>query len=70
MSGRVLYVGLWVLCIALALADLVYHKHVTFEAEEWTGFFALFGFVGCALLALVARLVRAPLKREEDYYDR
>ena len=70
MSGRTLYVALWIACITLALADLVYRKHVYFAAEEWPGFFALFGFVGCVLLALVARLVRAPLKRERDYYDR
>ena len=44
------------------------------HAERWweglPGFYAVYGFVGCALLVLIAKVLRKVLMREEDYYDR
>lgn len=63
----------WALCIACAalfLADAFYHKHPYFEAEEWFGFYAIYGFVMCVALVLAAKWMRKIIMRDEDYYDR
>lgn len=57
------------ICALLFAADGVYHKHPYFEAESWFGFYAIFGFVMCVGIVLVARGLRAVLMRDEDYYD-
>lgn len=52
-------------------SDFIYHRHTYFAWEEWPAFYAVFGFVACVLLVLVAKYVLRPLvKREEDYYER
>jgi hypothetical protein len=33
------------------------------------GFYALFGFVACVTLVLIAKQMRKILKRKADYYD-
>ncbi len=65
---RVLYT-LYSLCAVLLLADLFYHRHSVHPWDSWWGFYAVYGFVGCVLLVLVARLLRRVVKRPEDYYD-
>jgi hypothetical protein len=55
-----------------AIADAVLLEH---HGEFWWsdiyGFFALFGFVGCLAIIVVAKLVLGPLlQRDEDYYKR
>lgn len=63
---------IWVLCavcVFLFLADAIYHKHPHFEAEKLFGFYAIFGFVVCVALVLVAKWLRTFLMRDEDYYD-
>ena len=64
---------LWALYLACALllaADLFIHRHVEHAWESLWGFYALFGFVACVLLVLLAKQLRKILKRPEDYYDR
>jgi len=61
---------LYLACALLLAADLFIHRHVTHPWESLWGFFALFGFVACVLLVLLARQLRKILKRPEDYYDR
>lgn len=57
-------------CVIIFLVDLVISKHPHFEWEEWTGFYAVFGFVACVILVLVAKYVLRPIvMRKEDYYD-
>lgn len=63
----------WWLCAACALlfvADGFYAKHPHFEAEQWFGFYGIFGFVACVALVLAAKALRRLLKRPEDYYDK
>jgi di/tricarboxylate transporter len=56
--------------VLLLVLEVVIHKHAYFSWEDWPGFYAIFGFVACVLLALVAKYILRPLlKREEDYYD-
>ena len=57
-------------CGLLFAADWFYHKHVQMEWEAWYGFYALYGFVACVSLVLIAKELRKILMRKEDYYDR
>jgi phosphatidylserine synthase len=61
--------ALFAVCAALFLADTFYHKHSNFEAENFFGFYAIFGFVVCVALVLAAKGMRVFLMRSEDYYD-
>ena len=61
--------ALFAVCAALFLADAFYHKHSHFEAENFFGFYAIFGFVVCVALVLAAKGMRIFLMRSEDYYD-
>ncbi len=66
---RVLYGLLGSLVLLLGLEPFI-HKHSYFAWEKWFGFFAIYGFVACVLLVLVAKYILRPLvKRQEDYYD-
>ncbi|MFQ5994384.1 MAG: hypothetical protein ACE5K1_04770 [Acidiferrobacterales bacterium] len=63
---RLLY---WI-CAALFLVDFVYHRHVIDPWEDLLGFYAVYGFVACTILVLVAKQMRKVLMRREDFYDR
>ena len=52
-----------------SVADFFYHKHSHFTAENFFGFYAIFGFVVCVALVLAAKWMRTFLMRSEDYYD-
>jgi membrane protein YdbS with pleckstrin-like domain len=67
--NRLLRIFFAVLVVLLAIEFFV-HKHAYFPWEEWPEFYAIFGFVACVILVLVAKYVLRPLvKRKEDYYD-
>lgn len=54
----------------MLLIDLFYHRHVIFPWEEYFGFYAIYGFVACVILVIVAKYILRPLvMRKEDYYD-
>lgn len=65
---RVLY-ALYAACAILLGADLVIHRHVTHPWENWFGFYAIYGFVACVALVVLAKQLRKVLMRAEDYYD-
>lgn len=73
---RKVLTGLFGASAFFVLLDVVlwlirFDKHPYFKWEQWPGFYAIFGFVSCALLVLIARFVLRPLvKRDEDYYSR
>ena len=64
---------IWALCIACSLsiiADLFYHKHTHYAAEDWIpGMYGWYGFIICVFLVLSAKLLRKILVRKEDYYE-
>ena len=66
---RVLW-ALVAMCIATIGADFVYHRHIVHPWEGVWGFYAIYGFVACVVLVLVAKELRKLLMRAEDYYDR
>ena len=61
--------GFYGMCLVLFILDFILHRHVTHSWENLNGFYALFGFVACVTLVLIAKQMRKILKRKEDYYD-
>ena len=67
---RKLWILLWVVCGLMIIPDLFTHRHPHFGFDGFIGFYALFGFVACAVLILLAKLIGRVLKVREDYYDK
>lgn len=61
--------GFYAICVLLVLADFVFHRHTGFNWEKIPAFYALYGFVACVLLVVIAKKMRTVLMRKEDYYD-
>jgi len=66
---RVIYLGVWGVCILLGLLDFLYHKHAHYGIEEVPNFFGFYGFIGCVALVMTAKVLRIFVMRDEDYYD-
>ncbi len=65
---RVLY-GLFCTLILLLCLEPFVHKHSYFAWEKWFGFYAIYGFVACVLLVVLAKVMRKVVMRKENYYD-
>ncbi len=61
--------GLIAACVILFGLDAVLHRHVDHPWEAFFGFYALYGFVACVLLVLLAKEMRRLVMREENYYQ-
>jgi hypothetical protein len=61
--------AVYAVCAVLFFSDLIYHKHPHYEAEEWLGFYGVFGFVAFFGIVMAGKLLRKLIKRDEDYYD-
>jgi hypothetical protein len=61
--------GFYAICILLVLADFVLHRHVGFDWEKIPAFYAIYGFIACVLLVVIAKKMRTIVMRKEDYYD-
>lgn len=57
------------ICVLLVLVDFAVHRHIGFNWEKIPAFYALYGFIACVLLVIVAKKMRNVLMRKEDYYD-
>ena len=64
---------LWQAFIAIlaltGLAELAIEAHPHFAVERLFGFNALYGFLACAVLILVAKGIGLLVKRPDTYYD-
>jgi hypothetical protein len=60
--------GLTAVCVLLFAADWVVHRHTENDLEKVFGFYALYGFVACVLLVLLAAEMRKLVMRDENYY--
>jgi hypothetical protein len=64
---------LWQIFIAIlaltVLAELAIEAHPHFAVERLFGFSALYGFLSCAALILLAKGLGVFLKRRDTYYD-
>ncbi len=61
----------WVFCIVLALtvvAQFGFRVKGYFGVDGWIGFGAVFGFLACLAMVLVAKGLGLILKRGEHYY--
>lgn len=71
-SRKLLWRLLWGACAVSVLAELVFvfghHRHDYFGIDGRFGFYAALGFVGCAVMILLARVLGFVLKRPESYY--
>ncbi len=59
----------YALCVLLVLADFIVHRHILTNIEKIPAFYALYGFVACVILVLIASQMRKFLMRDEQYYD-
>ncbi len=55
--------------VLLVLAETAIELHPRFALERVLAFHAWFGFLSCAVMIAVAKLLGAVLKRPDDYYD-
>lgn len=61
--------GLVACCILLFGLDFILHRHTQHPLEEIPGFYALYGFVACVILVLLAKELRKLIMRGEQYYQ-
>lgn len=59
----------YVICGLLVVADFIVHRHIYHDWENIPAFYAIYGFVGCVVLVLIAKEMRKIIMRGEDYYD-
>lgn len=59
----------YVLCGLLVIVDFIVHRHIYHDWENIPAFYAIYGFVGCVVLVVIAKKMRNFLMRGEDYYD-
>jgi hypothetical protein len=67
---RLLVRSLVVSCVLLFGLDFVLHRHISHPWEEFPGFYAIYGFVACVILVMLARELRKLVMRDEDYYEK
>lgn len=53
----------------LFVADFFVDREIHQPTEKVPGFYAIYGFVGCVVLVLVAKQMRKVVMRDETYYD-
>ena len=66
---KVLWVLLFGVCLLTLVPDFFIHRHPHFAYDDFFGFFAVLGFIACALLIIAAKGIGLMLKKKEDYYD-
>lgn len=66
---RKLWLGFGAVLVLMVLAQTVIYIKGYFGVDAWFGFAAVYGFVSCLLMVLVAKLLGALLKRPQDYYQ-
>jgi len=59
----------YIICVLLVLADFIIHRHIGLPWEEIPAFYALYGFVACVVLVVIAKEMRKIVMRKENYYD-
>lgn len=66
---KIILNSFYAICILLVALDFVVHRHIYLYFEELPTFYALYGFVACVVLVVLAKLMRLFLMRGEHYYD-
>jgi UPF0716 family protein affecting phage T7 exclusion len=66
---RKLWIGFSVVLALVVIAQTVIYIKGYFGVDAWFGFGAVYGFVSCLLMVLVAKVLGLVLKRPQGYYD-
>ncbi|MDH5408283.1 MAG: hypothetical protein OEY00_06700 [Gammaproteobacteria bacterium] len=61
--------GFYAICFILVAVDFIVHRHIGFDWEKIPAFYAIYGFVACVVLVVIAKEMRKLVMRKEDYYD-
>ena len=61
--------GFYTICTLLVVADFIFHRHIGLPWEKIPAFYAIYGFVACVVLVVIAKEMRKVLMRKDDYYD-
>ncbi len=64
-----LWRGFLIVLVLTVVAELVVSLHPHFEIESVPGFNALYGFLSCAAMIVVAKLLGYLIKRRDTYYE-
>ncbi len=67
---RKLWIFLYIICGATVVPEFIIHRYPHFGWDGFFGFYALLGFISCALLILLAKFGGFFLKKDEDYYEK
>ncbi|MFT6270149.1 MAG: hypothetical protein ACJAVV_002978 [Alphaproteobacteria bacterium] len=59
----------YALCIILVALEFIVHRHIYLSFEEIPAFYAIYGFVACVVLVVIAKLMRHVVMLNEHYYD-
>ena len=65
---RRLWWGFSIVLVLTVLAQLVFPVKGYFAVDGWFGFGAVYGFLACLAMVLVAKALGTVLKRPRDYY--
>ena len=67
-SIRLLWRIFWAVLALTVLAQAVAKVKGYFVVDGWYGFGAVFGFLSCLIMVVVAKVLGKVLKRDQDYY--
>ena len=67
-SIKLLWRIFWAVLAGTVLLELVIKVKGYFGVDEWFGFGAAYGFLYCVAMVLVAKVLGAFLKRDDNYY--
>jgi hypothetical protein len=67
-SIRLLWRILWAVLALTVAAQAIIDIKGYFGVDAWYGFGAVFGFVSCLIMVVVAKGLGLFLKRDQDYY--
>jgi hypothetical protein len=68
-SIRVLRWVFALMLVLVVLAQIFVNIHGNFTVDGWFGFYAIYGFISCLGMVVVAQLLGVFLKRPDTYYD-
>ena len=66
---RRLWIFLYAGCALSVFPDFFTHRHAHFGLDALFGFHAALGFISCAVLILLSKVLGLFLKAKESYYD-
>lgn len=68
-NQRRVRIALYAACALLLIVELFIHRHTYNSVESMMFFYALYGFASLVFAVAVAKVLRALVGRDEDYYD-